>query len=1267
MKRIVVLIVFSILFIIPLFWLKPGEMDLGGDGSRLYFYNPISYLKNHSLYPIAPSGFGGEVIGYWSIPFVSLLLFLRLLFSPTLVISLDHAMSLSIAFLASYLVIKEFFRTEKTEDSIQAEFASIIGGLFYAIAPGLIYGWDKVLMNHSQIFLNPLIFFLFLRYFKTDNFRYLVSIILISFLFAQNFGIGAIAPFFAFYPISMVFLSFYTKIILRKAIRWKHLLLAISLFLGVQMFQLFPHLIFTLSPGSSNYDAAFTSEGMYVRGLSYFTSVAREVKVSIYLMNLPQQTQLREFLWLFIVFPVLTIMGFYWNKRKTLTLTGFFFLFVFFMATANITDTFFEIYKLLFRIPGFAMFRNYYGQWQYVFIFFYALVLGQSLLVVFSKLKKRNSIIFSLFLLGIIVYGAFPLLNGSNVNKTLHESRNVKIPMVMDPLYEQTLQYIQNLPVDGKILTFPLADPGYQVLSGVNGGAYQGPSTIAYLTGKKDFIGFDDLGVLSKTFLYFVEKKDYEGLKNLLSSTNIRYLFHNSDPKIYDDTFPLSPYTHVRNTMPQTQEEYKRFLENLPIRKLEEFGGKYTVYEVDDANGNYLPHFYIPQRNIIYNNQSVLPLLTKTKKETIPVYFKFTDFIGKENLISKGSQLSSSSIHIDEVVDEVVLEANFANPLFHLRNNSHLHEHQPFVSNKIGSIFYPFILLREKYELKKTKDIPEKFIDFSLFILSKRVAEIIDSGEALPILYSEWKIPSFLLSLLPGKYKSWEAILQTYVDQENELVRSINNIDRSEDWKIAMKIKVKEQLLLHEKKTAYFIKHMGGEKTKEEKDYLITKTRKMFRDLSEQLYLAKLDPQTTPYEITFPDQLLGEYDVYMEDISIDLDPNQFSLDINEKPNRQMGNQTEKKSIRFTPTTVSTNKKTKILLHIPFRNLISNTAWQSGESLDVNTELGITRSNDIVRMNFSNIFEGVYAGYTQEIKDWKPKEQYLITFDYKTNGDDFLFRIYEKFSQKMFDAKTYAFKTSSDIRLIVDRDLNGKDWNTFQMALSANSSAEKAMLNIVPAADKSTSTIEIRNFSVVKVPYPQLIFKNTIGENQVEKNIPQILFTKINPTKYKVNVKNVIDPYVLVFLDDYNVNWRLFNVEKETESVKGNISRISGNMGRIISKIFGAKKDEGNEIAKNYSGGKISEGRHTNTFLSQDTFETWGKEEVSRNKHFVVNGYANGWIIEPSDVEGRTEYTLIVEMTRQKKFYFFLGVSLVFVAMLLAYFPFSFIKKHGKTN
>jgi len=43
------IIISVILFFIPFFWLKPGEMDLGGDSTRLYFYDPVSFKIGASI------------------------------------------------------------------------------------------------------------------------------------------------------------------------------------------------------------------------------------------------------------------------------------------------------------------------------------------------------------------------------------------------------------------------------------------------------------------------------------------------------------------------------------------------------------------------------------------------------------------------------------------------------------------------------------------------------------------------------------------------------------------------------------------------------------------------------------------------------------------------------------------------------------------------------------------------------------------------------------------------------------------------------------------------------------------------------------------------------------------------------------------------------------------------------------------------------------------------------------------------------------------
>jgi len=114
-KRILLPIIISlILFVIPFFWFKPGEMDLGGDSSRLYFYDPAAYLVNATLYVVSPSNFGTEYFGYYSIPFIFLLLILKsIVISPTILISMFYGLNLSIAFISCYLAIRELIGEKK--------------------------------------------------------------------------------------------------------------------------------------------------------------------------------------------------------------------------------------------------------------------------------------------------------------------------------------------------------------------------------------------------------------------------------------------------------------------------------------------------------------------------------------------------------------------------------------------------------------------------------------------------------------------------------------------------------------------------------------------------------------------------------------------------------------------------------------------------------------------------------------------------------------------------------------------------------------------------------------------------------------------------------------------------------------------------------------------------------------------------------------------------------------------------------------------------
>lgn len=91
-------------------------MDLGGDSSRLYFYNPISYLKNFSLYGVVPEGIGRVEPNHYLLPFVGILVVLKyFLSSPYLLITLFNIIKLVIGFLSIYLVVREILSAWKAQ------------------------------------------------------------------------------------------------------------------------------------------------------------------------------------------------------------------------------------------------------------------------------------------------------------------------------------------------------------------------------------------------------------------------------------------------------------------------------------------------------------------------------------------------------------------------------------------------------------------------------------------------------------------------------------------------------------------------------------------------------------------------------------------------------------------------------------------------------------------------------------------------------------------------------------------------------------------------------------------------------------------------------------------------------------------------------------------------------------------------------------------------------------------------------------------------
>lgn len=1183
-----------ILFIIPFFWLKPGWMDLGGDSSRLYFFDPVHYLQSLPLYGITPDGIGVEVTGYFLIPFVLLLFVLKsILQSSYLLITFFNSFTLVVSFLSMYLISIEFLQENKTKKNnyLNISLIGCIVGLFYVFSPMVIInGWSKALSVHNNIFINPLIFYLLLKYLNSKKSLYLLLSLLVTFIFAPNFSPSPY--FFSFFLIIFLYLGIYTFWVKKTSIPLKDLLLVGTLGIGMHLFHLLPLFLNFFSSNSAVYSTTFSPEGQLIRGMNYFTSVASSTNLTNNIFNLTQQNSLPVVSKILaIISPIIIVVGFLihctkFNKKsqknKNFLLLGVFFLFTLFWVTANITHIGFFIYKSLFRVPGFSMFRNYVGQFTHTYIFFYALLIGEALYYVFSVFNSFQRGITVFFLFVLFVVNGWGFIHGDQINYILNPQSKTKItvPIKMDPEYAKLLSYIRSNSIDGKYLTAPLTDFAYQMIAGEQGGAYQGPSTIAYLTGKKDFSGYQDFTPFNDVFFRLAKDKDYVSIQRLLQILNIRYLFFNADPYIYNN-FPTYPYEYTKTFFP-TQDFYKFFFKNLNVQDKTRFG-KYFIYEIN----NFIPHFYIPVITAVSNNILDVPLIADVKNSDT-VFFNIDTYKYDTNLR--------------------YLEPQNITMVNSIRDNYHLHQHNPFISHHLDSLIYPLVPILEKYQLKKSSSVPDQYVDMSLLILSKRLAEL-NEHKNIKVLHHTWVQPKAWEFYKGSTYNYWEAGFSRYQQQAQDLIDWVGRQGGSKSWKDMTRIKINEQLSQHQLKFMNFINDTGKEKT-----YLTNLTKKMFTVLFKNLSVPIIDPTLERYSIYTSERTAGTYTIYFkkrgEDLST-ISATSFSINKSTFPLSLIT--TEKGIIQTNKQVTLYKGDNTIQIKRPFKNLSEGLQWQS--SIHTNT---LDDSDSFTYDNPVSSYDGIFL----ELKNQRPQTQYVISFDYLTGGNDFIY--------KFFDV-SYSKDHIRESHTYVEKLINSTDWKQTQSIVTTHEKINQVYLQLQSFNEKK-STIKIKNVSIITVPNPDelptIVFKKNLQEPPVSSSKPQITFTRINPTKYTVFVKNATKPFTLVFLEAFSTNWKVYP-----------------ELNKIEDKI---------PVAANYNNGEINEGVHTNTFLDWHTFETFGLDPLDEKKHFIANGYANAWQISPDDTDNKSTYKLVVELNSQKYFYLALIVSLFCVILCLIF-------------
>ncbi len=602
MKKLVI-VVAAALFIIPFFWYPKGSIDLTGDSYRVYFLDPVSVMKNLSLYAVSPSATNAIDPFFYTIPYLFIISLLHtVLRDPWAVIAVTDGFRLTMTFLSFYLLTRKLLVAADTKKKDVVDGVSLIGAVLY-VSLITARGWGASLFSFNHIFLHPLILYLLLLYLLDHNILAAYGILILSFIFSLNFNLTSAPQFFSFFPLAIAFTFLYVTLVLQRRMVWSEIFIGFIVFVGIHAFHLLPQVMTLFNKTSYAGQRLFDQTNITHMGVDFFETNRHEFgKISSNLFQ-PYAERFHN-ISLFII-PAISVLGLMKKRSKMLALLGVFFAITLFLVSANVTYVGVTLYKQLFYIPGFMMFRAFYDKWYFVFAFFYALLCIVSYYYLVKDKKPSVNLLLGLCIIAVFIYRVLPFILGETVRTHHYQSHNVSTFFEIDPDLITSLSYLKNLPQDGKVLTLPLTFPYFQIAYGKQGGAFVGISTVSLVAGKPDFTGFWTFGPYERLIFDVLRREDIDRFVQLLSLLNVRYIFRNSDSRIIDD-FPGYPYVYPGMTysskeqLPiiKDQNSYEKFLALLPVKKIYA-QGFYEIYEFEDAVVR--PHIYIPDS--IYSDQ----------------------------------------------------------------------------------------------------------------------------------------------------------------------------------------------------------------------------------------------------------------------------------------------------------------------------------------------------------------------------------------------------------------------------------------------------------------------------------------------------------------------------------------------------------------------------------------------------------------------------------------------------------------------------------------
>lgn len=160
--------------------------------------------------------------------------------------------------------------------------------------------------------------------------------------------------------------------------------------------------------------------------------------------------------------------------------------------------------------------------------------------------------------------------------------------------------------------------------------------------------------------------------------------------------------------------------------------------------------------------------------------------------------------------------------------------------------------------------------------------------------------------------------------------------------------------------------------------------------------------------------------------------------------------------------------------------------------------------------------------SSSIKDYFGKDRYLLTAEKNPSvyAAVYLHRLSDSFySLDSPRAKEANTEFVPDIEAGLPKSLRNVE---LQLYGNANDKNAKVYFCVNEGGNPE---VAFKNIYLTKIINPQLYtFKKN---SEVNNSVPKISFKKINPTRYEVNVKDALDPYILVFSEGFSPLWEIY--------------------------------------------------------------------------------------------------------------------------------------------